>query len=269
MPVSKFRFPITYRRRGLTLLELIVVMTVLAATAAIVLPLLPNLLRRAHKVTDATQTAEMSKAIQTHHAAYLSYPDQWDLMTEAGGALPDFIPADDGAPFGGAQIDTLSEDEVKALKRVGITLGHHFVQTAPNHPTEDPYAASVLAPTTLTFDTTPVFVIDATTTGEYPVEISNDLQRDPTARFVVFGAGPRATMVGKIIQNAPTSVPQNVEFTPSTLYSRIGVIFQVAGTGILTTKRARFIGAVALEDDEIKSTEKDLVGYYDIAASGQ
>ncbi|MCA9264687.1 MAG: prepilin-type N-terminal cleavage/methylation domain-containing protein [Planctomycetales bacterium] len=264
------------RRRGLTLMELVVVMTVLAALAAILIPLLPNLLRRAHKVTDATQSQELAKSVQLYQALYISYPEEWDLMTDGTTTTaPAFVPADDDSPFGGgAYIGTLNAEEVAALRRVGIERVHAFGDgtAADFHPTKNPYAAAVTAPTTLTADTTEVFVIDGTgsTLGALPVEIQNTILRDPTARFVLFGCGSRCTAVGKVIQNAPTSVPQNKEFTPSTLYARTGVIFQVAGVGIdNTTERARFIGAVALEDDELESTETDLIGYYDVANSGE
>jgi prepilin-type N-terminal cleavage/methylation domain-containing protein len=262
-------------RRGLTLMELVVVMTVLAALSAILIPMFPNLLRRAHKVTDATQSSEVAKAIQLYQGLYISYPGEWDLMTLATGTTaPTYLPTDGGNVYGAAAvIGNLTSDEVEALGRVGITKGHHFAAT-PGHPTMNPYAAIVTAPATLSA-TTPVFIIDpATTSGEVANEIKNIYLRDPTARFVLFGVGARSEMVGKVMQNAPTSVPQNKEFTPSTLYSRVGAIFQVAGVGITpgttnTTKRARFVGTCALEDDELESTEKDLVGYYEISATGQ
>lgn len=188
-------------RRGLTLMELVVVMTVLAALAAIVLPLFPNLLRRSHKVTEATQTSEVSKAIQLFQAASLDFPNEWDLMTVSDGTKPDFIPAEDGTPFGGgAQIGNLTADEVTALNKVGINLGHHFpTSITTGHPTEDPYAAAVTAPTIIS-DTTSVFIINNTTPRNYPPEIANIIDRDNTAKFVVFGVGPRSTMVGKVIQ---------------------------------------------------------------------
>lgn len=259
-------------RAGLTLMELVVVMAVLAAVAAILIPLFPNLLRRAHKVTDATQSSEVAKAVQLFQSLYVSYPDEWDYMTVSTGTTPPtFLPADGGNPFGGAAvIGNLTANEVAALGRVGIASGHHFNATiGTGHPTLNPYSAAVTAPTVLS-TTTPVFIIDPTTTsGEVPVEIKNIYLRDPTARFVVFGVGTRSTMVGKVMENAPTSVPQNKEFTPATLYSRVGVIFQVAGVGINTTKRARFVGTAALEDDELESTEKDIVNYYDISKSGE
>jgi len=266
-------------RRGLTLMELVVVLTILTALAAIMVPLFPNLLRRAHKATDATQTSEVAKAVQLYHALNLGYPDEFDLMTVSSGTTPpDFLPADGGKPFGGgAQIGNLTADEVAALGRVGIKSGHHFAATITTagpgtHPTTDPYSAVVTLPTPLS-TSSPVFIIDVNTTGGYPVEIRNILARDTTARFAVFGVGTRSRMVGTVIQNAPISVPQNKEFTPSTLYSRVGVIFQISGAGITTgtskTDRARFLAAAALEDDEIESTEKDTAGYYEITKSAQ
>lgn len=257
-------------RRGLTLMELVVVLAVLAALAAILIPLFPNLLRRAHKVTDATQSSEVAKCVQLYQALYTSYPDQFDSMVDAGGAAPAYIPADGGTPFAGAAVPgPLTANEVAALGRVGITSVHNFATTlgSGGHPTMNPYGAAVNAPTPLT-PSTNVFIIDpATTSGEIPVEIQNIIARDGTARFVVFGVGPRSTMVGKVMQNAPTSVPQNASFTPATLYSRVGVVFQVSGLEMNVTQRARFIGAVALEDDELESTEKDMVGYYDVATA--
>lgn len=257
-------------RPGLTLMELVVVMTILAALAMIAVAMFPNLLRRSHKVVDASNSSEVAKIVQLHQAMYLDYPDQLDLMTASTGVTaPDFLPKDGGVAFGGgAQIGNLTANEVAALGRVGIKTGHHFVATAPGHPTMNPYSGLVTAPTPLA-TTTPVFIIDATTpAGVYPQEIANVIARDATARFVVFGFGARNTCVGTLVQNAPTNAPQNAELTPSTHYVRVGVIFQVEGVGIAAaaggTKRARFIGACALEDDELESTEKDLVGYYDV-----
>ena len=251
------------KRRGLTLMELVVVMTVMAAVAAIALPLFPNLLRRAHKVTDATQTSETAKSIQLYQGLTLSYPDGYDLLTD-GTDFPDYLPADDGNVFGGfVTTGTLTEDEVKALGRVGIVNVNTMAATAPNHPTMDPYDAA--APVALD-DTITVCLLD-TATATANLSLKNVIDADPTARFIVFGVGSRCTMVGKTLQDAPTSVPQNAEFTPATLYSRVGVIYKVSGAEVDLTERARFVGCVAMEDDELESTEKDIIGYYEVAAS--
>jgi len=263
-------------------MELVVVMTILAALGAIMVAMFPNLLRRSHKVVDATNSSEVAKAIQLHQAMFLGYPNEWDLMTTSGSTTaPTYLPNDGGTTFGGAAfIGNLTAAELGHLGRVGITSGHHFAAATPNHPTMDPYATALTTtPPTLTA-TTEVWLIAATgpTTTEYPNELKLILARDPTARFVVFGVGARNTMVGSLMQTAPVNAPQDDKLTPATHYVRVGAIFQVSGsgidathsvTGIAGTKRARFIGCCALEDDEIESTEKDLVGYYDVVRTKQ
>jgi hypothetical protein len=106
--------------------------------------------------------------------------------------------------------------------------------------------------------------IDDPTTGN--PRFLAELRKDTTARFVVFGVGPKCAMVGRNIQDAPTSVPQKSDFTPDNTYSRVGVIFQVAGKAVdAGDGRALFVSSCALEDDELESTEKDIIGYYQVA----
>lgn len=256
-------------RLGLTLMELIVVLAILVALAAIAIPMFPNILRRAHKATDATQTQEISKLVQLYQGLYTSYPDEFDMLTD-GTAFPSYIPADGGKVFGGfVEAGTLTTDEVAALGRVGISNVHKLATTlsaTPPQPTLDPYEAPY-ATTKTAIDTKLKFaVIDPSTNANLPINFLATVRAaNPTARFVVFGVGARSTMVGKVIQDAPTSVPQNKDFTPATLYSRVGVVFMVSGEEVVRTERARFIAAVALEDDELELTEKDIVGYYQVA----
>ena len=260
------------RRSGLTLIELVVVMTVLAALAAIVIPMFPNLLRRAHKVSDATNTSELAKAIQTHQAMFLSYPDQYDLLTD-GSAFPAYLPGGSAAAFGNfVKLDTLSADEIAALGRVGVTFVQKLSKDATGpgfHPTMNPYAGDYkTAQVDLAKDGTTIQFarIDlAAAQAANPAFLQTISANDPTAKFIVLGVGPRCTMVGQTMQEAPTSVPQDKGFTPDTTYSRVGVIFMVSGKEVSRTERARFIAACALEDDELELTEKDLVGYYGVA----
>lgn len=261
-------------RRGLTLMELVVVLSVLAAVAAILVPLLPNLLRRAHKATDATQTSELSKAVQTYQAAYMSYPDNFDLLTTGTGGFAAFLPEDDGNVFGGfVTSGTLTSDELGALNRVGIQFLQPLATTTTGsgfHPTMNPYppGSTILTNQITVKSATNVnFAILNTTaiTAANPSFLQAARLSDTTARFVVFGVGPRSSMVGTIIQEAPTSVPQNKSFTPDTMYSRVGLVFKVSGVEVQRSERARLVAAVALEDDELETTEKDIIGYYQVS----
>jgi prepilin-type N-terminal cleavage/methylation domain-containing protein len=269
-------------RRALTLMELVVVLAVLAAVAAIVAPLLPNLLRRAHKATDATQTSEVSKAVQTYQAAYMSYPDNFDLLTAGTAAtFPSYLPAEDpGLPFGGfVQASQLTTTEVGALTNVGIRYVQPLATSTSGanfHPTMNPYAEAAAGANPVISnqidlqasgaENTYFAVITSTAFTSNPKFLQAHRGYDPNARYVVFGLGARSSMIGSIIQDAPTSVPQNKTFTPDTLYSRVGLLFKVSGAEVNNSdNRARFIGAIALEDDELETTEKDLVGYYQVA----
>ncbi len=258
-------------RTGLTLMELVVVLAILAGLAAILVPLFPNLLRRTHKATDATQTAEVAKAVQLYQASYVSYPDQFDLLTDgtatpiaylpgAGSATGAFGGAVTFGPLSGANGATVPAAD--ALGRVGIAKGWTLA-TATTQPTLAPYDPAAAA-TALSGSTNVAVVNNAS--ANIPAELKQLIARDPTARFVVFGVGQRCTMVGKVMMNAPTSVPQEKGFTPDNTYCRVGVIFLVAGAEVEKTERARFVLAVALEDDELESTEKDVVGYYNVSA---
>jgi type IV pilus assembly protein PilA len=270
-----------FRRPGLTLLELIVVLAILAAVAAIIAPLLPNLLRRAHKATDATQTSELSKAVQTYNALYYSYPSNFDLLT-TGTAFPAYLPGGSTTPFGGfVQLGTLTSAEADALNSVGITSVQKLATTA-TQPTLNPYPTNtitgmttdaVLLSTESASPTNSFAIIDFNSTSgtailaANPAFLQSARAADPTARYVVFGVGARSQMIGQVIQDAPTSVPQKKGFTPANTYSRVGVIFKVSGVEVANAdNRAKFIGAVALEDDELEATEKDVIGFYEVSA---
>jgi type II secretory pathway pseudopilin PulG len=263
------------RRPGLTVMELVVVLAILAAVAAILIPTFPNLLRRAHKATDCTQTGEVAKSVQLYQAAFLSYPDNFDQLTD-GTTFPAYLPGG-ATPFGGFVIaDTLTKEEVAALANAGI----NFVQPLASdsspanfHPTMNPYGATYVANQKAIDDspgsaTTKKFALladNGTLDTKNSAFLATERATDPTARFIVFGVGPRNTMVGQTVQDAPTSVPQKKDFTPDNTYSRVGVIFKISGKEVTRTERARLIAAVALEDDELESTEKDIIGYYEVS----
>jgi prepilin-type N-terminal cleavage/methylation domain-containing protein len=284
MKTHKFRHPL---RPGLTLLELVVVLTVLAALAAIVIPMFPNILRRAHKASDATQTQEMSKLVQTYLAFYNGYPNDWDLLTDnKTTTFPDFLPGakSTAGAFGGfVSAGNLTAAEIGALNAVGITtvqpLATSFAALIPDgdgikQPTLLPYLKNGIDANRVAIDTSTIFAVLNLTAAqtanpsflEAVVSASaNDATNPSTPRFVVFGVGPRNSMVGKVMQDAPTSVPQNPDLTPANQYARVGVIFMVSGAEVSRTGRARLIAAVAMEDDELELTTKDTVGYYQVA----
>src|SRR5262249_5236331 len=150
--------------------------------------------------------------------------------------------------------------EAAALGRVGITSFQKLITTGPVHPTMNPYPTS--DPLADRIDLTATangppggsgptlrFINKTNAIAANPAFLQAAFTADPTAEFLVVGVGPRNTMVSKVMQDAPQSVPQDNSFTPATRYSRVGLIFKVSGTEVAQTERARFIAAVALEDD--------------------
>ena len=139
------------------------------------------------------------------------------------------------------------------------------------HPTMNPYVGTILTdrvtldPTVLT---TNFMVLDRTAIAAANPSFMQTESRVRPHRPLCSVRCRSALHDGrKTIEDSPTSVPQKKEFTPDNTYSRVGVIFKVSGTEVVKSERARFIAAVALEDDELETTEKDIVGYYEVASS--
>lgn len=75
------------RRPGLTLLELVIVMTILVALGGIVMNLLPNFLTKAHDSVTVTNIQEVNKAISGFLGTNLSYPNNFDSIINSNGAI--------------------------------------------------------------------------------------------------------------------------------------------------------------------------------------
>src|SRR5581483_6715007 len=117
-------------RRGLSLMELVVVLFVLVALAGIVIPLLPNMVTKTQSATMATNISELNRAIQMYQANTGYFPDQWDALTD-GTTIIDYMP--NGESSGGTAATqvggqltqgTLTTEEVKALSKVGVANLH-------------------------------------------------------------------------------------------------------------------------------------------------
>jgi len=264
-------------RPGLTLLELIVVLTILVALAGILVPLLPNLFVQADNATEATQFGELAKAIQTYQATTMGYPNNFDLLTD-GSKFPAYLPPTGGAAFAGwVEAKTLTAAELSALTAAGIQYVQPLAtDTTPQgfDCTLNPYPNTTLTANQVDLTTSAasseVFaVIDPTTNVNVINNTMTFLQTliaaDPTARYVVFGVGARCSLVGQSIQEAPVAVPHTRTFTPATNYSRFGVIFKVSGTEIARLGQARYVTACSLEDDGLETTPGDIAQYWQIA----
>jgi len=263
-------------RSGLTLVELIVVLTILVAVATIIIPLLPNVLTKANQATDTTQISELAKAIQSYRATSAGYPDGYDLLTD-GTNFPSYLPSTT-TPLGGyAVAGPLTAAELTALNQAGIftahplatdTTGTDFQATVNPYPTGSTIATNQLniTPTATTLN---FAVIDPNTNTTLPTTfLQVARQADLTARYVLFGIGSRCSMVSKTIQEAPMAVPTNRIVSPSNTYFRYGAIFKVSGneiigtTTILGTGTARLVAIVSMESGIPQGSEQNFVNFF-------
>jgi len=254
-------------RGGLTLMELVVVLTVLIALASILIPMLPGMLSRAHSSSQATNNSELTKFVQTHEQLYLAYPDNLDALTDATGtAVADYLP---GATVGQMTPLTLDASQAASLSAGGINNLAAMYATAAalpsgQDPTFNPYTGASISVAN------GANVVQLT---EAAVEPAVVVQNDPNSFgdvYVVFGVGRANTMVGKTMSQAPLHFGEGGNDTPGRVYSRLGLVFRIArGTGTVGTPastplgRAQFVGTVSFHGDGITTGEGHITEYYE------
>lgn len=256
--LSYLRRPVV-ARRGLTLMELVVVMVILAALAGILLPLLPGMVTRAHTSTSATNVGEVAKAIQTHQAVYLSYPNNLDSLVTSSGTLVGYLP---GSTAGDLTTTALTAATLDTLVDAGITTTAQMIATpaAPIgdfSPTFFPYGTDkTVIPTSTTLA---VGTSVASMTGVS----ANRLYGAPSgATYAVFGLGGRSSMQGKSLQEAPVHFSDASSEAPHLAYSRYGAVFQLTDGAGNPLEAARMIGICAFHGDGVVSLNDHLSEYW-------
>lgn len=239
-------------RRGLTLMELIIVVAIIATLAMIVIPKLDGLQSNANHAVGAASADDLGRYIQIYKTTKNRLPDGWDsLMAEPvapatsstalwAPAFPGAVPIANGrglhTQLSGANPKLvayqLTAADVAAMNNAGIftvyNLGNYTTSTRPGDMfnTAAPIVVDMWVP-----------IINPSTSGGQ--KIIDHIYRDnkktgglpgtiPTAntKLVAFGFGPHNVMIGKSMVEAP-SYPH----VDSTLvYGRNLVIFEVTAT---------------------------------------
>ncbi len=211
------RFHSNSRSRGLTLLELVIVLTIIVAIAGVAVAMFPRLLARAHIASCSANIPELFKAIQMYDAVSLDgYPDRVDTMI-VGGQLADYVPAGVAAEL---DVDQLSDDEADALVEAGIRQVTVMV-ASPDQPTFWPYDEPVqYAP-----------VVDGMTVAFLQPAVAQrlGLTSDGEERFVVFGLGTPCRMFGRTMNEAPAHFADASDGNPNQHYMRFVAVYQVGG----------------------------------------
>ena len=279
------------KRLGLTLMELVVVMVILMALAAIVLPLFPSMIERAHRASQGTNDSEIAKAIQMYQSLNGVYPDGYDLLTDgttminympSATAMPMILAGDTANssanylgfsyPVGGyVKAAPLTAGGLAALNNAGIVAEYAMANNVTLTggvpattgysgglgftPTFNPYPSDLPAATTLSTSTAVVYVNGS---GVLAANLGNpSIVSGSQTQFVLFGIGKRCTAVGTVLANATYNFPNDaVHENPDLVYERFGVIYQLEDANKNPLPSAQFIGVVAIESNILLSVDK-------------
>jgi type II secretory pathway pseudopilin PulG len=262
-------------RKGLTLLELVVVLTILVAITGLVVPLLPNFVHRANIASCTTNISELDKWIQSYQSMYSELPDKMDNLV-IGTGLASYVLDGSTGEYTSASFtpDALTKPEENALINAGITQLAQLIENPggdDNHwsPTAWPYSKiETTAPTITALSTsggTTVAVL--TDFGErlmgLPTTETTTTAKDTTKseyRYVIFGLNKACTLFRNFASEPPYHFADTSSEDPSTYYMPFAAVFMVSksvtvtptsGSATTTTtdfEQAKFMGSVAFHD---------------------
>jgi len=242
----------TARRTGLTLLELIVVLTILLAITGLVVPMLPNFVHRANIASCTTNISELDKLVQTYQNLYSTFPDRLDTLASSDSALVGYV-LPGSQPSASIVAGTLTTDDAHALTEKGI----NNVQTLIAQPTGSvgdwsptmwPYSATKTATmpaATPVAAGTPVGVLTAI--GARYV----GLPEGDNYRYLIFGLGPACTLYRNLATEPAYHFADTPTEDPSRWYMCFAVIFMTQRDRDGAAEplgEAKFMGTVAFHD---------------------
>jgi len=238
------------KKKGFTLLELVVVIGILAILTGLLLPKFDVFKLKANKAVAASNMTDISRIIQTYYVQNSVYPDNWDSLL-AGTALWSAATSTDvglepqltGSP-GSANptkliTTTLDDGDARSLQRIGINNVYDLTGTPTEKP-NDQFTTTRAIISGGTFATLNIGAPGAPGGDEdanaivahiYPalqpavVDNANGPEVPAGKKLIVLGFGSRNSAVGNIVMEVP--------FYPNTdvtkYYSRFLAVFEVGG----------------------------------------
>ena len=215
-------------QRGLTLIELVVVLTILVALGSLLVPVIGNALTRSHVATCASNIPETSKMLVSANATLGTFGDGWTTGV-FGAGTGDGDPVNNSAatPFGGGGTGSLAAapltaDEVLALNDLGIT--NVFNHGAPTSTGYDVTFNPALTAETFLFVSvcTEIFTLTAAqaTGANLPAPTANQ-------KFIWLGIDKTWSLLGTLTPEPPVHFGDTEGALPTQVYSRFGAIFLI------------------------------------------
>ena len=264
------------RQMGLTLIELVMVLVVLTALAAMVVPIIDNVRRTSDKATASAVMKQLVENISLYRTSKGVYPDNFDsLLDDADQSVASTL-----AKSGKGISYALTANEAKSLTAIGISIvqdldvDNSLGMTYRNRPGNSGVSPRSLATGQQVYVVTNGDIVRSV----YPVEGSvgaanaGDYGLHPATgtitkangvrvKLVVFGVGPRSSLVGQTMMSPPA---YSGVTEPDTKYNRFLAVFAVYDGGITTSKRrAQLKGAMDSTFDflnqEINEVEENTI----------
>lgn len=248
--------------RGFTLLELVVVIAIIIALAAILVATLPDILSNANEAVMVSNLTQMDNMIQTHQSLnHGAFPNAMDSLIDGTGSLYAGLPGsgDDATPVGGYLVPKgLTASHVERLGRVKIT------EVAVMNDEIGKFGASYMSSsgtTAIAEGVTLAFLNDG---GDGVYDFADlpgcKMQFEANHEYVVFGIGRECSLtgVGNLIKDVPVCTHSEGCSSPSEGYSYVCVIFDlgVAYTVGRDFFVPKFVGSVALADNYFRFSEE-------------
>lgn len=245
------------RRRGLTLIELVVVLAILVALVGLVVSLFPGLVARASRSTTAATLRDIARTVQIHYTTSLNYGSGYDSLVNAASAnLYAAIPATSLAQL---VMTPLGGGDSQALNNLGITNVYNLTATASDATFFVTQTGTSIA---VQNGVNVATIVTGSQTQALREALIGNYQPVGTPSYVVFGLNKGSTLVGpnSVFQEAPVRTGSSAGENPTTSYQRYGLVFLV--DGLSSARTARFLGAVAFTAGGIQTAEGNLQGYY-------
>ena len=249
-------------RAGLTLLELVVVLVILVALAAMVMPRLSGVVSQSNSATNASVVDDVNRAVGMFEARYGKQTSGWDsLLTTADAYFtklhPNLLTTDVTRP--NLQILALDAGQAQSLKDAGISGFHDAdeARTAPPSDNSTTFRAFASGKKVTALVKTPVTSGHGSTFIDKAFNI-NQFRKDAKGKsvltdyeYVVCGLGGPTSIKGATMNEIPLVQSAN----PSQYYARVLCVFKIPHAGATGTDLipAQYVGSFLPDGTTLRS----------------
>lgn len=250
--------PVSRRRQGFTLIELVVVIAILAVIAGLAVVVIDWIRPAADRATASSNMTAIASNVQLYRTTFGGYPDRFDSLLDGTGTMFTKLHPELGTER--LTTYTLTANDLESLNDVGILNVMDHDTTAPH-----PGNSGTLLRTLQSGDNVAI-LNSADPAGQevigalYPSALGSGgtfVGLPANIHLVALGVGPANTAVGKTILSPPvyTAFGGGAN-TPSNTYSRFLCVFAVDNTGAST---AQLRGVIDSKGDYLT---EELTEYY-------